>query len=432
MAQKQAMLIFTDAKENNNKFYEIILQDNGTVDVRWGRVGADGQKKSYSGGEYEYNRIINSKIAKGYVQSKTVQVATQSQGTTSKAALEAIAQRDLISENSKGDKTLSQLIQRLTDINRHQISAVSNGNIQIDDSGLIKTPLGLVTVSTIDEAREILDKIENYVSKSNYKSAKYIELLEDYLKLIPQRVPARRGWYETFFTEHTSLTNQSSFLDQLESSIDLYKSKEQDALKAANKKADATPVFETKLELVSDDAVIKRIIKFFNESRNTKHVSSHLKLKNVFTLNNKTFEEKFNKKSSKIGNVKTLWHGTRAFNVLSILKGGLIIPKSGGNFVVNGRMFGNGVYFSDQSTKSLNYSYGYWDHGAKDDNCFMFLADVAMGKEYVPSGPSSQLPKPGYHSTFAKAHKSGVINNEMIVYDLDQFYLKYLCEFSSR
>ena len=53
-----------------------------------------------------------------------------------------------------------------------------------------------------------------------------------------------------------------------------------------------------------------------------------------------------------IGNVMELWHGTRVENVLSILKGGLIIPKSSAGHVT-GRMFGDGVYFSDQSTNPL-------------------------------------------------------------------------------
>lgn len=92
-------------------------------------------------------------------------------------------------------------------------------------------------------------------------------------------------------------------------------------------------------------------------------------------------------------------------------------------------MFGNGVYFSDQSTKSLNYASGYWDGKAKDNNCFMFLSDVAMGKEFTPSSSSHNLPKPGYDSTYAVGGKSGVMNNEMIVYSLNQINLTYLVEF---
>ena len=119
---------------------------------------------------------------------------------------------------------------------------------------------------------------------------------------------------------------------------------------------------------------------------------------------------------------------------MSILKGGLIIPKSSASHVT-GRMFGDGVYFSDQSTKSLNYSQGYWGHGSRDNNCFMFIADVAMGKYYVPHTSDSRLhdkiKSMGYDSTYAKANQSSVRNNEMIVYNLHQCNLKYLVEFEA-
>ena len=126
-----------------------------------------------------------------------------------------------------------------------------------------------------------------------------------------------------------------------------------------------------------------------------------------------------------------LWHGTRAHNVLSILKGGLIIPPStgAGGYTIAGRMFGDGVYFSDQSTKSLNYSAGYWGSGgAEKGNIFMLNAQVAMGKSYTPPGPTQRRPA-GYDSIYAIGGKSGVQNNEMIVPTLEQIHLDYLCEF---
>ena len=111
-------------------------------------------------------------------------------------------------------------------------------------------------------------------------------------------------------------------------------------------------------------------------------------------------------------------------------KSGLIIPKSNGSIQVTGRMFGNGIYFSDQSTKSLNYSYGYWDGGAKDNRCFMFLADVAMGKPWHPTrtGPNV-VPAAGHDSVYARGGRDIVQNNEMIVYRTSQAKLKYLVEF---
>ncbi len=63
----------------------------------------------------------------------------------------------------------------------------------------------------------------------------------------------------------------------------------------------------------------------------------------------------------------------------------------------------------------------------------MFLADVAMGKIFIPKSYSDgPFPKKGYDSVFAKAGVSGVYNNEMIVYRTDQCNLVYLVEFVPR
>lgn len=429
---KQVMLIFTDAKNNNNKFYEVTLMKNGEVHTRWGRVGSEGTKGVTMGGEREFNRVIRAKEAKGYEKTNTLSLNVPKSVET--VELAEVAKRDMLKDtgnpSDKNAVLLKNLLEKLAEMNKHQIMEASGGNIKINSDGLMSTALGVVTDETVSKARTILEKIEKFVENKKFTDDQYINLLEEYLKLIPQKVPAKRGWYETFFTNFSSLNAQGNFLDQLEGAIDLYNKKQQEALEEANKKKEPVKeMFKSKLSLVEDKAIIAEIQKFFDLHKSRNHVSSHLKLKNVYAIENELFKKTFTEKAKALGNVKTLWHGTRVFNVLSILKGGLIIPKSGGSYQITGRMFGNGVYFSDQSTKSLNYSYGYWDSGKKDDNCFMFLADVAMGKEYVPPGPMNTTCPKGYDSTFAKAQKSGVMNNEMIVYNLEQIYLKYLCEF---
>lgn len=435
--KEQAMLIFTDAINNNNKFYEIILHDDGQVNMRWGRVGADGQRKTSHGGQSEFNSIIRAKTAKGYERTKTMSLNVSGAANNAKINLAETAKRDILGETfaagNKNSGVLLKLVERLSEMNRHQIMAASNGNIQIDESGLITTPLGMVTATTIDEARILLNNIEKFVAKKNFSSEKYIGSLEQYLRLIPQKVPHRRGWHETFFVDHTNLLAQNSFLDQLEGSIDLYKGKEKEAREKANQPKDIIEkVFSTRIELVEDPAIIKKITKYYNDNKNAMHVSSHLKLKNVYTIINEDWTKRFEEKAKKVGNTKMLWHGTRAFNVLSIFKNGLIIPKSGGSYHITGRMFGDGLYFSDQSSKALNYSYGYWDGGARDTNCFMFLADVSLGTPYTPAYSNDRAyPVKGYDSVFAEGKKSGVHNNEMIVYDLAQANLKYLCEFDT-
>jgi poly [ADP-ribose] polymerase len=117
------------------------------------------------------------------------------------------------------------------------------------------------------------------------------------------------------------------------------------------------------------------------------------------------------------------------FNVLSILKRGLVMPNALSTISTTGAMFGNGLYFSENSTKSLNYSYGYWDGGNKDKNCYMFLVDVAMGREYVPSGPGNGK-QSGYDSCNAVPGRSGIVNHEAIVYRVSQANIRYLVEFS--
>jgi poly [ADP-ribose] polymerase len=77
----------------------------------------------------------------------------------------------------------------------------------------------------------------------------------------------------------------------------------------------------------------------------------------------------------------------------------------------------------------LNYSWGYWD-GKYDDNCFMFLCNVGLGKYYVPRTTGESLPRKGYDSTFAQAGISGVINNELVVYKTSQIDPVFLIEFS--
>ena len=129
-----------------------------------------------------------------------------------------------------------------------------------------------------------------------------------------------------------------------------------------------------------------------------------------------------------IGNVMQLWHGTKASNLLSIFRQGLVIPPSSSSHCT-GRMYGDGLYFSCVSTKALNYATNFWGGGGSTNRTFMFLAEVAMGNPYIAGGGWGSYPKSGYDSTWAKGGQSGVINDEMIVYKLNQANLVYLVEF---
>lgn len=423
MAKRYVMLLMNNAAGNNNKFYEMKLEDDDGVVIRYGRVGANGVTEHKGYGEAVFEKVKNAKIRKGY---REVDVVTNSNGTVGNSSNSAkniaeIAKRDV----AKGNPTLHKLMDRLSEINRFQLLAASGGQIDIVD-GEVKTALGiLVPLSSIEEAKLKLIELAEYVEREDLTTS-YINLLQDYLTLIPQKIPSKRGWHNSFFTEFTNFQNQNDLLEQLENSVKNSKPIEE----VVDPQKEIERIFGYHLEVLDDTKTFNKIDKFYKSTLQRQHVSSNRKLKNVYRMVNEVKAKEYDEVLSRLGNEMMLWHGTRACNVLSILKGGLIIPPTvGGNYTIAGRMFGDGCYFSDQSSKSLNYSVGYWGSGGYESgSVFMLNASVAMGKAYTPSGPTHSRPA-GYDSIFAKGGKSGVMNNEMIVPTTNQFRLDYLCEF---
>lgn len=417
---KEARFILANIENNNNKFWNALLFDDGTVETQWGRVGEDGQRKRFPYvGENYFDSKCREKQGKGYQAQKTL-----NNGVGAKS-LEAEKLADVAAEQieTNSPETLS-LVSYLARINVHRILEATN--MQYDISrGTFSTPLGIVTGDGIVEARALLNDIAEYVIARDYGHRCFIQKLNDYLMLVPQNIGRGRPDPAVLFPDVEAVRRQNGILDSLEASLQMILSQPQE------KETEESPLprmFEAKLHLLEDVFEIGRIQAKYEETRQSIHASRHLEVKRVFSIEIGSMRRAFEEEGQKVGNVRELWHGTRASNLLSILKSGFFIPPSNAPHVT-GRMFGNGVYFSDQSTKSLNYACGYWD-GRREDNCFMFLCDVAMGNAFTPSGPSSHLPAPGCDSTFAQAGKSGVANNEMIVYKTCQINPRFLVEFA--
>ena len=422
---EQHMFVLTDATNNNNKFWEATLYDNNDCLCRWGRVGADGQSKMFNGiGKYGMESKIREKTGKGYREVQVMGKAASAE-QVSKTQLKEVATSELAGK----DPILKELVTRLAEANKHQIMQASGGQMHLDlSTGIISTPVGVVTLDNIQAARKDLLIMAKYVETNDFDANKFVSTLNEYLMLVPQKVGHSRGWHRDFLENKASLQRQNTLLDQLETSVDLASKQLASAAKQSGTAA-PSQIFDVKISVVEDKKIISAIEKIYKAGYNQMHASRNLKPYKVYEVELPHMAKAYETDGATLSNIMRLWHGTRAFNVLSILKNGLIIPKNTGTYQITGRMFGDGLYFSDQSTKSLNYSYGYWDGSAKDNECFMFLADVGMGKYYVPNSSNSRLPMAGYDSTFAQAGKSGVHNNEMIVYRTPQANLKYLVEF---
>lgn len=137
-------------------------------------------------------------------------------------------------------------------------------------------------------------------------------------------------------------------------------------------------------------------------------------------------------------NTAFLFHGTRSVNVNAILRESLRMPETLVAVPITGAKFGPGIYFTDDWKKAADYTNtdGSMEVGGKGAvkgrHAFMFVADVVLGRPFIP--PSVQgysEPPRGHHSVFGKADHSGVDDNEFVVYKTDQHRLRYLLEFKT-
>ena len=417
---KTDKFIKTDVNQNRNKYWYITLYDDNSVKTEFGRVGYSSQTSekpfsSMSKAEEYYNKKCKEKQSARngeipYRKLNVIDGSTTTTSVTSSPVLEKLVEEQI---ELDGSDDLKELMKQLVKQNIHSIT--SNSNITVTN-GVLSTPCGIVTKESITEARLKLIDISTGITDNKYDDKVFRNTLNDYLMLVPQNC-GRKLDPRSIFSSQEDVLKQTALLDAMDAAVVT-------AVVIINDR-----VFNVKLSKITDKPIIKEIEKFFFSTKNNIHSCRDLKPKRVYSICITSMNELYGNVEKKIGNIKRLWHGTRVCNVLSIMKQGLVIPPSNASHCT-GRMFGDGIYFSDQSTKSLNYSYGYWS-GSHDDNCFMFLADVAMGREYIPStGWGKNYPLSGYDSTFAKAGQSGVMNNEMIVYNTNQCALRYLIEFS--
>jgi len=416
-------MVCVDLKDNHNKYYRIELYDNDDVKVQYGRVGYgnSSQQKLYPGiGSRGMHRKINEKKKKGYKEIEVVGSSTPTSKIASNHELKKLATQQICSCTET-----QKLVEWLTDVNAHNIYSATGGKITYNsDSGLFKTPRGIVTQSAISRARTLLSDIGDFVNNKQYEEYKFIDLLEEFLTIIPQNIGMKKLDPRSFLPDLEAVRKQNDLLDALDTSFATVMSQPE---QSDDEAAPMPKLFDTKLEILQDQKEWDRIVKLYTSTANNIHSSYGMKIKRIYKVFINSVQTNYKINGKKFGNEMELWHGTKHCHILSILKGGLVIPPSSSSHVT-GRMFSDGIYFALQSSKSLNYATGYWG-GARSNRMFMFLCDVALGKYYVPSGPTSKKPPQGYHSYWARPKRSGVMNDEIIVFNTKQCNLKYLLEF---
>ena len=418
------MLIYVDTNGNNNKFYELTELPDG-VSVRYGRVGSEGTTRVYRGySAYETKK--REKLRKGYVPfaGDPQPAAAVNRGADAQASVI----KGLFAKETPAAMALAE---SLVSNNRHSIALGTGGKITVSDSGAVTTALGPVTRAQLVEAAALLDGIDRKLPPASAVPSRDISA---YLTLIPQRIANLRDTDKWLTREW--VREQRDLLDALRTAVTL------NAPASANDDVEPMQSRHTLVEVAKGSKVFKDIEKRFRDSMNSIHAAASYKPVRVWAVTDENAPE-WDKLMEDRKWHRTLWHGTTAGNVLSILRTGLICPPSSdARYATSGRMFGDGVYFSDQSTKSLNYAVGAWYRNTGTGNPMMFLSDVAMGREYrtTASDTASSAVRAArtgkdhkgrpHTSLFVKAGTCGVRNNEMIVWDSPAIKITYLVEFA--
>lgn len=390
-------------ENNNNKFYDMTENGDGTFTVVYGRIGSKSTTVTYPSSEWRTK--YNEKIRKGYVDN-THLFAIHTPDTDA-STIDDVSVRNLM-ENFL----------------RYAKNSISH-NYMVSASE--------VTQKQVDEAQNLVNELIKMVGKKvnvDEFNAKLLELF----KIIPRRMANVKEHLLQASPKNNDEANklrekiveEQSTLDVMRSQVEI---NEKQATNPITQSADLLTVMGLKVEKVEDERITK-LIKLMMGNHSDKFVEA-------FSVTNLRTQQNFESNLTKQSNKKTqlLWHGSRNENWLSILKTGLVLRPI--NAIISGKMFGYGLYFANEFSKSLNYSSvqgAYWTGGRSQEG-YLAIFEVHTGNQFEIAqheGWHCQLNglklkgiNQKYDSVFAKRGIS-LRNNEFIVYNESQCTVKYV------
>jgi poly [ADP-ribose] polymerase len=397
MAKVVKLIMVTDI--NNNKYYNMFEQADGTFKVEYGRVDSTVQHASYS--MRDWDKKYREKTNKGY---KDITHLYEEVDTTSAATVD----ETFISN----DKFVKQLIE---DLQRYANNTVKE-NYKVSTKN--------VTQKMIDEAQTIIDEIAK-VYNSKYTKEDLNKLLLKLFTVIPRKM----GHVQDYLVSDGDskervakiIDSEQSILDSLAGQVLIQEpvAKEE----KTDKKIGILDSMGISVSHVTDQKIIDKIKRLMGDSSD--------KFSRLFEVTNFKTEKRY--KSIDIKNEELLWHGSRNQNFINILQTGLLIRPSCA--IATGSMFGNGQYFANKARKSIGYtslSGSYWASG-NDNKAYLALFSVNLGNKKEVRRHSSECYNYSektispYNSVYAVGGYD-LRNDEFVVYNINRSTIKYLVE----
>lgn len=466
----------TKIDSNNNKYYsaEIWQLKNGKTKLftEYGRVGAQNPAREIRMCDSQYHAeqvlegLIKSKTKKGYVEVKLLKADVGSDKGKQKVEAAILSEKDAKKAGFKiEEETKSILHPAIQSVVRSWFGSIDK--FVVDTLDTSKCALGQLSINQINKGRDLLLDARKLVAAGAKDISELNNITSKFYSNIPMNFGYKRLDADVLrFDNNDKLDKTFDMLDTLENAKAAEK-----VLKKKNAIDEQYKSLKTEMRWIDpkEDAY-KWLDLLFHKTRAKNHgFLGKIKIINIFALTRlKEYEDyinmiqnmaKENQKGSELpallkpiwdkriednkeyeklrkqSNILTLFHGTRTPNFPKILSTKIIMRKPG--FTVAGSMYdkNGGLYFGF-SSKAANYtsaSGGFWS-GGSDNKGYLFVSDVALGKQQVARGAypyTLQGIKPCM-SVWAKGGYSGVINDEFIVYTEKQNWLRYIVEFETK
>ena len=402
----------TSLEANNNKFYVLEVHEAAggkfRVFTNYGRVGAEGVKESREAGSREaattvYERLLKEKTSprKGYVPIEVEKATVGSAALKTRTEQEFYQKRGL--KESGLHPQIAHFVEHIYDESKSELVR------------RIETPLGSLSKGQIERGADTLREIRFALARDHRDQV--VPLTSRYYSLIPHRLGR---WTSLDDVAINTIEKADSEEELLQLMRDVYHV-QNDLEAEVDRKYRA---LGAEISVVSkDDPVYTQVAQKIVESQSKRH-PFRLRVGRLLAARLPDERARFETGGRAAGNLQGLFHGTKNCNMVGILSRGLLIaPK---HAPVTGYMFGKGIYFADQSSKSAQYSLMWASN--KRPTGYLFLADVALGRIKKETGPKYREEAPrGYHSVQGCAGLH-LVHNEFIIYNTAQCTLRYIAE----
>lgn len=421
-------LNFFDVKKNSNKFYTLELHqcDNYfRIFTDYGRLGASSTKQQrrtsdLGAAQREYQSILKSKLKKGYKEVELAQSSTGSNKAKELIDTNEIKTTKVKKVKSSLKKPVQEFVTQIFREAEQQLNYFARGeNDQSKGS-----PLGKLTTKQINKGRIILQDISNIINKKPHVSVDdVIDLSNEYYGNIPRAFGRRITPDLVAIKSLAEINDQMQILKFYEDSLRMgdiiFNDNIDEQYETLNSEIGV---------LAKNTKVYKELVDYVVSSQSHRH-GVNLDVKRIFTVQQKNaplFDDS-------VGNKKLLFHGTRSANVPGILSTNIKLPNQLKGVYITGAMFGPGIYFADQSTKSSQYACAKFGGKVNQySTAFLFVSEVALGRiKEEKHANYYHKPPAGYDSVKGVAGPS-LLHNEYIIYNENQHQLKYIIEFEPK